>query len=216
MLPVGTEVVLFDAGGVLLLPDWERVAAAIRGLGAPAEAAALAVAAAEVPAAAGKNDRERWQAYVEAVYSAAAGSTLRPWIHPLYDQHMAEHFWSRPAPEANAVLTRLRGAGLRLGVVSNSTGAVGAELVRAGLSHQFEHVLDSALEGVEKPDPVLFRRALDRMGVVAARTVFVGDTWDVDIEGARAVGMHTVFVSRRATSIRPSIQDLWPLVRDVP
>jgi len=62
--------------------------------------------------------------------------------------------------------------------------------VRAGL----EFVVDSQLVGVEKPDPRIFQIALDKLGLPARRTVYVGDIRSVDEAGARAAGMQFVLV----------------------
>jgi putative hydrolase of the HAD superfamily len=49
--------------------------------------------------------------------------------------------------------------------------------------------VDSHLVGVEKPDPRIFQHALDKLGIPAEGTPFVGDRYDVDVMGAQAVGM---------------------------
>ena len=64
-----------------------------------------------------------------------------------------------------------------------------------GLAAQFELVVDSALEGVRKPDPEIFRRALARMGGVApSAALYAGDIPSVDVVGARAAGMEGVLI----------------------
>jgi putative hydrolase of the HAD superfamily len=93
-----------------------------------------------------------------------------------------------------AALARLRRAGLRLAVVSNANGTVVALFRRLGLLDAFDAVLDSAVEGVEKPDPRLFRLALERVGGEAATTVHVGDMYEVDVVGGRAAGLRPVLV----------------------
>ena len=55
-------------------------------------------------------------------------------------------------------------------------------------------MLDSAVEGVEKPDPRLFRLALERVGGEAASAVHVGDLYEVDVVGGRAAGLRAVLV----------------------
>jgi len=55
-------------------------------------------------------------------------------------------------------------------------------------------VLDSALVGVEKPDPAIFRAALAAIGVAPAEALYVGDLYDVDVVGARAAGMEAVLL----------------------
>ena len=48
-----------------------------------------------------------------------------------------------------------------------------------------------------KPSPEIFRSTLKALGVSASETVFVGDTIDADIEGAKAVGMKAIYIERR-------------------
>ncbi|HEY6865985.1 MAG TPA: HAD-IA family hydrolase, partial [Candidatus Eisenbacteria bacterium] len=57
-----------------------------------------------------------------------------------------------------------------------------------------EFVVDSHEVGIEKPDPAIFRLALDRLGVAAARALFVGDIRSVDEAGARGAGMPFVLL----------------------
>ena len=64
----------------------------------------------------------------------------------------------------------------------------------AGLAPHLETIVDSHLEGVEKPDPEIFRRALERLGVPAARTVYVGDIFAIDVLGARAAGLAAILI----------------------
>ncbi len=48
-----------------------------------------------------------------------------------------------------------------------------------------------------KPHPEIFQKALEKLGVAAEETVFVGDTVDADVKGAKDLGMKTVFIERR-------------------
>jgi putative hydrolase of the HAD superfamily len=80
-------------------------------------------------------------------------------------------------------------------------------------------VLISDGEGVSKPDPEIFRRALERLGTNASDAVFVGDHPDVDVSGARAAGMKAVWrrdrtVSRtvEADAIIEELGELLPLL----
>jgi putative hydrolase of the HAD superfamily len=61
----------------------------------------------------------------------------------------------------------------------------------------FDVRIISGVEGLEKPDPRIFHLALDRAGVRAERSVYVGDNPVLDVEAARAVGMFPVLVDRR-------------------
>ena len=55
-------------------------------------------------------------------------------------------------------------------------------------------MIDSHLEGVQKPNPEIFRRALTRLGVPPERAIYAGDIPEVDVLGARAAGMEGVVI----------------------
>jgi HAD superfamily hydrolase (TIGR01509 family) len=102
--------------------------------------------------------------------------------------------WSVRDPDAAAALSLVRGAGLGAAVISNSNGSIHSILERLGLAGHLDFVLDSSVVGVEKPDPRIFRMALERAGLQAAQAVYVGDLYSVDVLGARAVGMDAVLL----------------------
>jgi putative hydrolase of the HAD superfamily len=102
--------------------------------------------------------------------------------------------WGLADPEAEPALALARSAGLSAGVISNSNGAIRAILDGLGLTRHLDFVLDSSEVGVEKPDPRIFRLALERAGVPAAEAVYVGDLYSVDVLGARAAGLGAVLL----------------------
>ena len=79
-------------------------------------------------------------------------------------------------------------------MVSNSDGRVAEALEAAGLRAYFDVVVDSALVGVEKPDPAIFRAALDVLGVPPEEALYVGDLYEVDVLGANAAGIPAVLL----------------------
>ena len=95
------------------------------------------------------------------------------------------------------VLETLREAGLRLGVVSNFERWLDALLEDVGVRSLFDVRVISAFEGVEKPDPRIFRLALERANVEPERAVYVGDLPELDIAPALDVGMYPVLIDRR-------------------
>ncbi len=94
----------------------------------------------------------------------------------------------RPVRGAVETLERLRDRGLGLAVVANWDSALPTHLAELGLDRFFATVVTSAAVGAPKPDPAIFRTALERLGVAASRSLHVGDE-PVDEEGARAAGM---------------------------
>ncbi len=94
-------------------------------------------------------------------------------------------------------LDRLQAAGLTLGVVSNFEEWLERLLDHLGVASYFEVTVISGVEGLEKPDPRIFRLAMERAGVTPGRSVYVGDNPEFDIEPAAAVGMFPVLIDRR-------------------
>jgi putative hydrolase of the HAD superfamily len=95
------------------------------------------------------------------------------------------------------VLERLRSAGMTLGIVSNFEEWLERLLERLGVRELFDVRVISGVEGLEKPDPRIFRLAMDRAGVEPARSVYVGDNPAFDVDPALAVGMFPVLIDRR-------------------
>jgi putative hydrolase of the HAD superfamily len=132
--------------------------------------------------------------------------------------HGERHLWSAVAERSGESLARLRAAGLRLGVVSNSDGRVEQALQAAGLREYFDVVLDSALVGMEKPDPRIFRAALDALGVAPEEALYVGDLYEVDVLGARAAGVQAVLLAQPEADSPPgcrTVASLEDLVNDL-
>jgi putative hydrolase of the HAD superfamily len=95
------------------------------------------------------------------------------------------------------VLERLSDAGLRLGVVSNFEEWLERLLEQLEVTDYFDVRVISGVEGMEKPDPRIFRLALDRAGVEPGEAVYVGDNPMFDTEPAEALGMRGVLIDRR-------------------
>jgi putative hydrolase of the HAD superfamily len=100
-------------------------------------------------------------------------------------------------PDVEATLGLLRDAGLTLGVISNFEEWLERLLESLGVSGFFDVRVISGVEGMEKPDPRIFRLALDRTGVSAPDTVYVGDSPMFDVEPAGEVGMFAILLDRR-------------------
>jgi len=94
----------------------------------------------------------------------------------------------------NAHLLRRMKGRYRLGLVSNFYGNVAALCEEAGLAPALDVILDSALVGVSKPDPAIFRAALERLQLPPEEVVCVGDSFERDMIPARELGMKTIWL----------------------
>lgn len=104
------------------------------------------------------------------------------------------------AARSRGVLERLAPR-YRLGVVSNFTGNLDPCLAELGLLPLFSVVADSLVVGWSKPDPRLFRHALDALGVEPEAAWMVGDNFEADIRPAAALGLATCWL---APATRPA------------
>jgi putative hydrolase of the HAD superfamily len=94
-------------------------------------------------------------------------------------------------------LDALDRTGATIGIVSNFEMWLEDLLGRLGVRDRFAVRVISGVEGIEKPDPAIYRLALDRAGVAAADAAFVGDNPEFDVEPAAAIGMTPVLIDRR-------------------
>ncbi len=201
---VAVKTVLFDAGGVLLDLDYAYLVRLVeaRECGTTVEALARAEAVARRTIHERVRDGgtvgEAWRDYFRAMLGTVR---VPPELHEeiidtLWDAHLRVGLWTVPILGAVEVLQEIKRLGLTTGVVSNAEGRVERDLRAAGYEGLLDAVVDSHYVGVEKPDPKIFRIALERVGGVPEATVFVGDLPAVDVEGARAAGITPVLLDR--------------------
>lgn len=192
--------VLFDAGNTLVFLDYVRLAGTIGdALGLPLTAEGVerhAGAAARAMEQGRLTDRERGTVFLLTLFELAGVPPDRTedLKAALLEMHQRAHLWGAIRPGTAESLARLRAGGIRLAVISNSDGRAAAALEAGGLLDQFEFVIDSGEVGVEKPDPRIFRIALERMGIDPAEALYVGDLYEVDAVGARAAGVDVVLL----------------------
>jgi len=97
------------------------------------------------------------------------------------------------------VLRILHESGYKTGVISNFSVPefVHKILAMYGLKDFLDVIVVSAEINRRKPSPEIFMFALNRLGVSASEAIFVGDTPDTDVKGARNVGMRTALIERK-------------------
>jgi putative hydrolase of the HAD superfamily len=111
-------------------------------------------------------------------------------------------------PDVGPALFALRDAGHRLAVVSNWDSRLPALLDRLGLAASFDEIVVSALERVEKPDPRIFFRALERLGASPGEALHAGNSRELDVAGARAAGIAAVLIDRGDAPAPGALRDL--------
>ena len=102
--------------------------------------------------------------------------------------------WNNIIPGVPEALETLKNNNYQLAVVSNSDGTVADILLNLGLGRYFEHIFDSHIVGIEKPDPGFFRHALDMLGAEAGTTLHIGDMYHVDVLGAWSADISAVLL----------------------
>ncbi|MGI8882035.1 MAG: HAD family hydrolase [Jatrophihabitans sp.] len=193
--------VLLDVGGVMAVPKPAELARVVSGFGGIDDEAGLIRAHYAAMAAADSWDGFDWPTYHRqllvacgvpiaardecAAAMAEAVATVADW-------------WSHQLAGVAEVLHELSSR-VALGVVSNSDGTVTRVLSEMGLAQvgpgkgaSVAVIIDSAVVGVEKPDPEIFRPAVEALDLPTESIAYVGDTLAFDMAGARAAGLHPI------------------------
>jgi len=110
----------------------------------------------------------------------------------------------RPFPGALEAIARWRGAGVRLALITNgAAGSQRAKVERFGLAPLFDCVLIEGECGVGKPDPRIYRRALDAIGADPADTWMVGDNLEWEVAAPQSLGIIGIWVDVRGEGLPP-------------
>jgi HAD superfamily hydrolase (TIGR01662 family) len=156
-----------------------------------------------------EHDDEIWFRFTERIVRGMGGDADSAYacaveITRAWERHENFELYD-DVPDA---LAALRTAGLRIGLVSNSSRDVHEFAVHHGLD--VDAGISSFHHGHTKPHASIFRAVLDLLGVEAAEAVMVGDTISDDIEGARALNMRAILVDREGTrpEFEPRIETL--------
>jgi putative hydrolase of the HAD superfamily len=97
-------------------------------------------------------------------------------------------------PHMQDTLDSLKTQGYLLGIITNGRGTFQIRTIQGlGIGNYFEAILISEIEGVRKPEPEIFYRALQKLGVTPEQSVFVGDHPTTDVLGAKSIGMKAVW-----------------------
>lgn len=128
--------------------------------------------------------RPFWQYIV----SSSTGCSDTQYFEELYNYYTTDKAWHICDPEAEKVFMALRKAGVKSAVVSNFDTRLKPLLRALKCDHWFDAVAVSAEVAAEKPNPTIFLKACEFLGVKPEDAVHVGDDRRNDIWGARDAG----------------------------
>ncbi len=200
-----TDAVFFDVDFTLIHPGRRfqgagyAEACARRGVVVDPDLFETAVTrAGEVLAHAGDGyDADLYVRYTARIIELMGGSSEAVFevARELYDA-WGEHEHFELYEDARETLVELAARGIRLGLISNSHRCLDSFQAHFALDGLLSTTVSSSVLGVMKPDPRIFRAALDKVGVEPARAVMVGDSLVHDVNGALAAGMRGVLLAR--------------------
>lgn len=112
-------------------------------------------------------------------------------------------------PDAAPALRRLRSGGIPVGVVTNGNhDQQTSKINKIGLDPLLDRIFSSELTSHAKPAPEAFIEPCKSMQIAPAQTLYVGDNYRVDIEGARNAGLQAIHLNREGTRRQGTIQSL--------
>jgi len=121
-----------------------------------------------------------------------AESTRERWTDVI--AHYCDNAARSCIDEARPVLDELQRRGYPLMLVSNFYGNIDEVLRAYGIREYFKGIIESAVVGVRKPNPTLFRLGVDALELPAEAVLVVGDSLRKDIEPAEQLGCHTLWL----------------------
>jgi putative hydrolase of the HAD superfamily len=193
-LTVGYRAVIFDLGGVVFPSPFEAFDAYERDVGLPAGSVrALIRVSSEQGAWAAL---ERSQLTLEEFHHALeAEARLAGFALEAEALMRRVAFGFGPRPEMVRAIDRVREAGLLTAALTNNWAAAEEQrnTARVDGGPTFDVVVESAVEGMRKPDPRIYELVLERLGTAPSETIFLDDL-GINLKPARAMGMTTIKV----------------------
>ncbi len=199
------DAILFDAGGVFLIPDPAVLAPTLAYYGATTDEetyvrAHYGAMAAKSRQGSGEDDWSHYNnAYVQLVGVPEQNRDAATFV---LSRTRHAHLWRAPLAGSAEALRGLNAAGVPVGVVSNASGQIEEILERSGICQvgdgqlaSVRCIIDSHVVGVTKPDPRIFDFALPFFdGIDRSRIAYVGDSVVMDVGGATAAGLIPILV----------------------
>jgi putative hydrolase of the HAD superfamily len=195
--------ILFDAGGTLVFPDQDFLIETAKNCGISLTHKQLfdgyhrliyrldwQVYNAGIP------PRDPWpNGYVAALFEYGLNihrTNIDVLTKLVNIRHKKKSLWTFTFPWIREILVFLKAEGYRMSVVSNSDGGVKKVFQDLDLSQYFEYIFASQDFRIEKPDPKIFKAAINTIEIDPADVIFVGDIFNVDVKGANLAGIGAI------------------------
>jgi len=174
----------------------------------------LAWQAYDAAKASGKVGYDAWSAFIRDLLSRVEFSSLEQrapvgadavedFIRFLWSEQPHNNLWRRPVAGMLEVVEKLSSRGTRIGVLTNSEGRAQELVAHSVFGPYVQTVVDSGVEGFEKPDPRAFALMAERLGCDPANVVHIGDSFEADVLGAMGAGMTPIWFVREPTVTLP-------------
>src|SRR5213594_3882996 len=204
----GIQAVTFDVGGTLIEP-WPSVGHVYAEV---AESHGIAGLSHEelqrrFITAFGRRARsihstEGWAEIVDETFAGLVDEPPSKTFFPdLYERFAQAAAW-RIYPDVAPAFAALAGRGLKLGVISNWDDRLRPLLNALGLARRLEAIVVSCEVGASKPAPAIFRKTAKQLHASPDTVLHVGDSFEMDVEGARTAGFKALQIERNAKPIR--------------
>ncbi len=126
---------------------------------------------------------------------------IHPFSHalPMYDAYWT-HFLEKMElyDGAGALLDSLKQKNIRTAICTDMTAHIQfRKILRLGIEHKIDCMVSSEEAGAEKPSAVMYQMTLQKLGVLPAECVYIGDDYQRDIVGASRAGMKAIYLSNQ-------------------
>lgn len=203
------DLLCLDAGNTVIFLDHARLAEIARGAGHDVRAEVLVRTEGEAKALAESGGlldvmwthRDRpgaiaWGKTIGTMVLRAGvpEASVPVLLDAAWAVHEVRNLWCKVPEGMGEALDAMRAHGVKVAIISNSEGMLDRLFTDLDVLRHFDLVVDSGKVGIEKPDPRIFRIALDRFGIVPERTLHLGDVFATDVLGARAAGIRHALI----------------------
>ncbi len=146
-----------------------------------------------------RSDQEKLEFYVEYVtriLKGAGADISRDTALQIIPGLQRRRWELKICDDTLPALEQLKRRGLIIGLISNVIQDMDSTFARLGLQPYLDIRVTSGEVGHDKPEPEIFLAALKKADLPPAETIYVGDQYEIDVNGARGVGMQAVLIDR--------------------